>query len=129
MAKKDVNLYTLQVYAEFLKYKEIIKNIEDEINLDNMSEEDYNRMNSIILEMNKIKNVYEIISYCNYLLELPQKKKNKSKVQESLFSSYEEYFKSLGLDIKSLRDENESHLKELKNYINTYGKEKFYGNE
>lgn len=106
MAKRDVNLYYLQVQNDYFEMLENLKEFKDLAERGSISQEEYT---SMLNQVELVRNNYERISYIMLLLNKPRRK---SKEDADMNKSW--YAALSGASKEAILDENRDALADLK---------------
>lgn len=117
MAKRDLNLYYLQVQNQYFELQDQIKDLEIALKDNILTEEQFEEaMKSI----NVVKDNYERLSYVMMLLNKP-KKSNKEAKYEKTFKEWYDYLK--GSSKEAIIDENYDALVDFRKFSKKMKKE------
>lgn len=104
MALNDARGYLYTMLNQYLEMQEDLKDFDEAFKDGYITEE---RLEEVKYEVSQLKENYDRIQYIMYLMEIPNRKAKKEKFHHAN-KRVEEYFKSIGADLDSIRNENKS---------------------
>ena len=110
MAIKDVRHYFYTMLAQYLEEKQNLADFAEALENGLITEE---QMQEAMANVASLEDNYHRLAYIMYLFDMPNRaSKKKGYVRQ--YSSIIEEFKRLGVDIDSIKDENEDALAHFK---------------
>lgn len=110
MAKRDVNLYYLQVQKEYLEMVDSLKDVQEAYETGYI---DYERFQQAMQDIETIRANYERLSYIMFLLRKPAPRKKRAREQEERMNK--EWYAALsGASKEAILDETRDVLADFK---------------
>ena len=110
MALRDAKIYYYKMLAQYVESKEDLADFEQAFAEGNITED---KLQYVKEDLGAIKANLDRIQYIFYLLSVPNRKEKKSRFFKAN-RTLEEYFKRIGVDTKSIEDENTETLTHLR---------------
>ena len=110
MALRDAKEYYYKMLAQYIQSKEDLSDFEQAFADGHIAED---KLQYVKEDLDAIKSNLDRIQYIFYLLSVPNRKEKKSRFFKAN-KVLDDYFKKIGVDTKSIEDENTETLKHLR---------------
>lgn len=110
MALRDAREYYYKLLAQYIQSKEDLEDFEQAFADGHITED---KLEYVKEDLESIKSNLDRVQYIFYLLSVPNRKEKKARYFKAN-KTLDEYFKKIGVDTKSIEDENTETLKHLR---------------